>query len=76
MSYLKEESLEKCFTLLGEFIDEAQALSNHKGVATLALKQLERITAGTLLKGAPAEVGGEVGINSFCTGRPRADAGL
>ena len=60
MSYLKNESSKKCVSLLKEFINEAPSDSK-KGIAILALKQLEKIAAGT--------------DESFltCAGRPRAD---
>jgi hypothetical protein len=45
MSNLKAESLNKCVSLLREFIDESGDGSK-KGIAALALNQLERITAG------------------------------
>ncbi|MCP4146243.1 MAG: hypothetical protein GY757_00705 [bacterium] len=47
MNRLKAENLETCFALLREFIDGADALTNQKGIAGLALNQLRRITAGT-----------------------------
>ncbi len=64
MSNLKATNLNKCFSLLREFIDEAQ-VSNKKGVAILALNHLQKITAGD---------GGGATTNSdpHCTGRPRA----
>lgn len=45
MSNLKTESLNKCFSLLREFIDESGD-ETRKGRAALALEQLRRITAG------------------------------
>ena len=45
MSRLKEQNLNKCFSMLREFI-EGTPQGNQKGMAILALKQLERITAG------------------------------
>lgn len=47
MSRLKDESLKRCFSLLREFIDDAQEVNNKKGVAILALNQLQRVAAGT-----------------------------
>jgi hypothetical protein len=45
MSHLKDESLKKCVSLLREFIQEAPG--GKKGIAMLALHQLQKITAGT-----------------------------
>jgi len=61
MSHLRDESLKQCFSLLREFIEKAPQ-DSRKGTATLALHQLQRITAGTT---DPPE--------STCIGRPRAD---
>jgi hypothetical protein len=47
MVRLKVENLNKCVSLLREFIDESSEANNKKGIAKLALEQLERITAGT-----------------------------
>ncbi len=47
MANLKKEALNKCFSLLREFIDETSEGNNRKGVAVMALNQLERVTAGT-----------------------------
>lgn len=47
MSSLKKEALNKCFSLLREFIDEASEGNSRKGIAVMALNQLERVTAGT-----------------------------
>jgi hypothetical protein len=65
MSRLKYENLQKSFSLLREFIDEAAETDNKKEIAKMALGQLQKITAG--------------GINSvgllgpMCSSRPRAD---
>lgn len=67
MSKLKKENLEKCVSLLREFVEESAALDNKKQRAILALNQLQKITAGT----DPAIVGGAVFFN--CLGRPRLD---
>ncbi len=66
MSNLKAANLDKCFSLLREFIDEAQTLNNKKGAAVLALDHLQKITAGD---------GGGATTNSGpqCNGHPRAD---
>jgi hypothetical protein len=45
MSHLKDESLKKYVSLLREFIQEAPG--SKKGIAMLALNQLQKITAGT-----------------------------
>jgi hypothetical protein len=46
MGRLKVENLNKCVSLLREFVDESSEANNKKGIAKLALEQLERITAG------------------------------
>jgi hypothetical protein len=58
MSKLKTKNLEKCVSLLREFIDES-SLHNKKGAAILALNQLQKIAAGT-------------NPTSGCHGRPMA----
>jgi len=65
MSRLKAKNVEKCFSLLREFIDEAEGLNNKKGIAILALNQLQKIAAGNGSQG-PGE------IESLCIPRPRA----
>ncbi|MCP5104258.1 MAG: hypothetical protein GY950_12800 [bacterium] len=60
MNNLKNETLNKCFSLLREFINDTSPANNRKGLAALALNQLERVTAGT------AE-------NSDCLDTPLAD---
>ena len=70
MSRLKNENLNKCFSLLREYLNEGPT-SNKKGAAILALEQLQRITAGTNSQGAPLD-SNEPGTSIlFCTGRPR-----
>ena len=81
MSSLKKEALNKCFSLLREYIDESSEKNNRKGVAVMALDQLERVTAGTtggsnpicidspLLDGAAG--GGE--SSSICIDTPLLD---
>jgi len=66
MSHLKNENLNKCFSLLREYLNEGPA-NNKKGSAILALEHLQKITAGTDSQGA------SLGSTSalFCTGRPR-----
>lgn len=46
MGRLKVENLNQCVSLLREFIDESPEADNKKGIAKLALEQLEKITAG------------------------------
>ena len=46
MSRLKDKNLKKCYSLLREFIEEAPSMSGKKGLAVLALSQLQKITAG------------------------------
>ena len=50
MSRLKTENFNKCFSILEEFIDQSQEEENKKGMALLALGQLQKITAGKVLK--------------------------
>ncbi|MCP4153092.1 MAG: hypothetical protein GY757_35500 [bacterium] len=74
MSHLKENNLDKCFTLLREYLDEAPPGSKNQN-ARLALNQLQIITAGkshgnTSGPGRPILV-----IYSGCNGIPKADAG-
>ena len=45
MSRLKTETVDKCFSLLREYIEET-SLENRKEIAILALNQLQAITAG------------------------------
>jgi hypothetical protein len=47
MSQLKTKNLKKCFSLLKEFIEETPSMNNKKGLAVMALNQLQKITAGT-----------------------------
>jgi hypothetical protein len=61
MRSLKAENIKKCVSLLQEFIEESQEEHNKKGMALLALGQLQKITAGTVSPGAQ------------CKGHPRAD---
>jgi hypothetical protein len=65
MSRLKNENLNKCVSLLREFIDEASTQGSKKEIAILALDQLQNITAGTT---PPVPLG------PVCITRPRADA--
>ena len=65
MSQLKNETINKCFSLLREYIDETSP-SGKKETAVLALNQLRSITAGTELKV----------VALTCQGRPMAEASL
>lgn len=47
MSNLKKENLTKCFSLLREFIEQADTQKSKKGIAVLVLNQLQKITAGS-----------------------------
>ncbi|MCP4153487.1 MAG: hypothetical protein GY757_37515 [bacterium] len=65
---LKAVNIEKCFSLLREFISESQDLDHKKGVAGLALNHLQRITAGTV----PADP--TVNLSGLsCVDTPRLD---
>ena len=64
MSRLKNENLNKCVSLLREFIDEASTQNNKKEIAILALNQLQNITAGTDQQNL---------LGPACLTNPRAD---
>ena len=71
MSKLEKETLTKCFSLLGEYIDEAP-LSSKKETAVLALDQLQKITAGT--DSQDTNNNDSTTVMLSCTHRPRASA--
>ena len=62
MNRLKKQNLNKCISLLREFVDGASAATHKKRVAELALEQLQKITAGT---------GAGESDSLSCLGRPR-----
>ena len=67
MSRLKIENVNKCISLLREYIEET-SLENRKEIAILALNQLQTITAGIDPGNGPA-----AGFNLLsCEGKPRA----
>ena len=70
MSHLKNENVNKCFSLLREYLDEGPS-NNKKGAAILALDQLQKITAGTDSQGAPVE--GDQVVFPGCNGKPKVD---
>lgn len=77
MSNLKTESLNKCFSLLREFIEESGNESK-KGVAALALDQLKRITAGKEKEDNPVPsigIGDSLTLSDGgrCLSRPKGD---
>jgi hypothetical protein len=47
MNRLKNETTQKCLSLLRDFIEESSSLNSKKGIAVLALSQLQRVTAGS-----------------------------
>ncbi|MGE5342559.1 MAG: hypothetical protein ACM3SY_13875 [Candidatus Omnitrophota bacterium] len=47
MSNLKKQNMNKCLSLLQEFVNNAEAGNNQKMVAALALDQLKKIAAGS-----------------------------
>ena len=66
MSRLKTETLNKCFSLLRDYIEET-SLNHRKEIAILALNQLHTITAGL--------DDGNTGDDLLsCNGKPRAYA--
>lgn len=64
MSNLKSENVNKCISLLREYLAETPA-AKKKGSAVLALNQLQRITAGT--------IDTTVYSGDSCDGKPRAN---
>lgn len=62
MSQLKQESVNKCFSLLREYIGEPR--NGNKESAVLALDQLQAITAGSSFEGGRG-----------CVGKPRVSGG-
>jgi hypothetical protein len=72
MSYLKNENLNKCFSLLREYLDEGPS-NNKKGAAILALDQLQKITAGQNRHNI--SIDNNRAENSFlaCNGKPRVN---
>ena len=70
MSHLKNENVNKCFSLLREYLDEGPS-NNKKGAAILALDHLQKITAGTDSQGASPDSSVPEASDSRCTGRPR-----
>jgi hypothetical protein len=74
MSNLKGKNLKKCFSLLREFIDESSQ-SSKKGIAMLALNQLQKITAGTDFTGSSdADSSNQTdGLRLTCHGRPKGE---
>ena len=75
MTELKKQNVDKCFSLLREFIDEADSRNGKKGNVRLALEQLQRITAGADADSACADIPramGEPVTASSCADIPRA----
>jgi hypothetical protein len=70
MSHLKNENLNKCFSLLREYLNEGPS-NNKKGAAILALDHLQKITAGTDFQVAPFD-GSQV-VFFGCNGKPKVD---
>jgi hypothetical protein len=67
MGRLNLENLNKCVSLLREFVDESSEANTKKGIAKLALNQLQKIMAGN-------DSIGNGDVSFFCFGKPRADA--
>jgi hypothetical protein len=74
MSQLKSENLEKCFSFLRKFIDEAPVLNNKKKSAGLVLDQLQKITTEMDFPANPNENATVAFGRANCAGRPRADS--
>jgi hypothetical protein len=62
MNRLKKENIDKCLSLLKEFIEKSSEEDQKKGIAMLAIDQLSKINAGAETVGGPQ-----------CKGHPRAD---
>ena len=62
---LTNENVNKCVSLLNDFIQEAGEQGLNTGTARLALDQLQRITAGTGFSNTEKQ--------SWCFARPRAE---
>jgi hypothetical protein len=69
MSHLKTENLNKCVSLLREFIDGTGSPAEKKEMAVLALNHLQNITAGS----DPISGGSTTLLGPECSSRPRAD---
>ena len=69
MSRLKDENLEKCFSLLREYIS-GELREDRESEAILALEHLREITAGT--GGGTENIDIPTGSEPLCHGRPRA----
>ena len=66
MSNLKDANVNKCVSLLREFIEGSMVVENKKRIAALALNHLQKITAGT--------GSGQMSVTDpKCNGRPRGD---
>lgn len=68
MSHLKNETVNKCFSLLREYV-EGTSQDSRKEIAILALNKLQTITAGS--------AGDNPTLNNDqlgCNGRPTANA--
>jgi hypothetical protein len=68
MSYLKNDNVNKCVSLLREYIETPS--NNKKQIAVLALDQLQKVSAGSAsgIDDGSAEV-----VGMSCTERPKAN---
>jgi hypothetical protein len=71
MNHLKNENVNKCFSLLREYLNEGP-FNNKKGAAILALDHLQRITAGSDSQGASHDGNSSWNTVLGCHGKPRA----
>ncbi len=71
MTNLKNENVNKCFSLLRDYITEAST-NNKKEIAILALNQLQKITAGG--KTEQISLHDISSGGSSCNGKPRSYA--
>ncbi len=71
MKKLTQKNIEKCFSVLKEFIAEANSKNKEKNMAVLALDHLQHITAGIgTTTGDENNGGSQLEVN--CIDRPRA----
>lgn len=73
MKTLTSDNVNKCVSLLKEFIDEAQGVGLNKGNARLALDQLQNITAGIKKAKSSDTIMPSVETDVYCFSRPRAE---
>jgi len=73
MLTLKSESLNRCYSILKEFVEGAETSKGQKGMARLALEQLQRVTAGNSQDESAVIPNLPLAGSADCVYRPRAD---